>query len=75
MIEVLEEVLEIAKNWPEEDQEALAEAAHEIEAHRSGVYVLADDEREAVEEGLGQARRGEFATEAEVRKLWSSPNA
>lgn len=75
MIEVLEEVLEIAKNWPEEEQEALAEAAHEIEAHRSGVYVLATDEREAVEEGLSQARRGEFASDEEVKKLWTRLDA
>jgi predicted transcriptional regulator len=71
MIAVLAEVLEIAKTWPEEDQEALAEAAHEIQAHRDGVYVLADDERAAVEEGLSQARRGEFATDAEVEKFWT----
>lgn len=72
MIQVLEEVLEIAKTWPEEDQQALAEAAHEIQAQRTGVYVLSGDERAAVEEGLSQARRGEFATDAEVAKVWGN---
>jgi hypothetical protein len=72
MIQVLEDVLKIAKTWPEEDQQALAEAAHEIQAQRTGVYVLDDDERAAVEEGLGQARRGEFATDAEVAKVWGN---
>lgn len=63
------DVLERAKNWPEEDQETLAEFAREIEAHRSGVYVMTDDERAAVERGIAQADRGEFATDDEMQAL------
>jgi predicted transcriptional regulator len=65
----LTEVLERAKSWPEEDQEMLAEYAREIEAQRTGVYVMTDEERAAVAEGLAQADRGEFATDEEVREL------
>lgn len=45
---------------PEEDQEELAEYAREIEARRTGVYTMSDDERAAVRRGLAQADRGGF---------------
>jgi len=66
----LEQVLESAKNWPTEDREALAEAAHEIHAQRSGVYVMADDERIAVNEGLSQARQGDVVAAFAVKEFW-----
>jgi hypothetical protein len=75
MISDLAEVLESAKTWPEEDQEALAEAAHEIEAHRIGVYVMTEDERAAIEEGLDQDRRGDVASDSEVNRFWNRLSA
>ena len=53
-------LLEKVESWPEEDQEELAEYAREIEARRTGVYTMSDDERAAVRRGLAQADRGEF---------------
>jgi hypothetical protein len=63
MVRALEEVLKKAENWPREDQEELAEFAREIEARRTGVYVMSDAERTAVYEGLAEADRGEFVTD------------
>ena len=63
-------VLEKVRSWPEEDQEELAEIAREIEARRKGVYVMNDEERAAVREGLEQARRGEFVSEEEMDAFW-----
>jgi hypothetical protein len=37
------------------------EYAREIEARRTGIYTLSDDERLAVARGLAEADRGEFA--------------
>jgi len=53
-------LLEQVESWPEEDQEELAEYAREIEARRTGTYIMSDDERAAVRTGLAQADRGEF---------------
>ena len=64
MIARLKHVIELAESWPAEDQEALAEAAREIQAARKGLYVLDAEERAAIEEGVGQARRGELVGEA-----------
>jgi predicted transcriptional regulator len=63
-------VLEAARSWPEEDQQELAEYAREIEARRTGVYVMSDEERAAVREGLEQARRGEFVPDDEMDAFW-----
>jgi len=59
-------VLESVRSWPDEDLEELAEVAREIEARRSGVYVLSDDERAAIEE----AERGGLASDEEVKSFW-----
>ena len=40
--------------------------AREIESRRMGVYVMSDEERAAVREGLEQARRGEFVSDEEM---------
>jgi len=63
MNKTLREVLEHAATWPREDQEELAEFAREIEARRTGVYTMSDDERIAVGRGLAEADRGEFVAD------------
>ena len=60
MNRILKEVMEQAETWPPEDQEELAEYAREIEARRTGIYTMSDDERAAVQLGLAEADRGEF---------------
>jgi hypothetical protein len=56
-------VLEAARSWPEEDQQELAEYAREIEARRTGVYVMSDEERAAVRRRLAEADRGDFVSD------------
>jgi predicted transcriptional regulator len=60
MIKTLKDAVRLAETWPKEDQEELAEYAREIEARRTGVYVMSDEERIAVRQGLAEADRGEF---------------
>ncbi|XIA65476.1 hypothetical protein ACFIOY_03905 [Bradyrhizobium sp. TZ2] len=63
MNKILKEVIEHAETWPQEDQEELAEYAREIEARRTGVYTMSDDEHAAVGKGLAEADRGEFVSD------------
>ncbi len=56
-------MIEHAETWPQADQEELAEYAREIEARRTGVYTMSDDERAAVGKGLAEADRGEFVSD------------
>jgi hypothetical protein len=66
----LKKLLPTIETWPDEDQEALVEAAREIAALRSGVYQLSPAEDAAVVEGLEQADRGGFADDARIQALW-----
>ena len=53
-------------SWPAEDQEELSELARDIEARRTGVYRLSDEERAAIH----AARRGPLAADDEVEAFW-----
>jgi predicted transcriptional regulator len=66
----IDDVLESVRSWPQEDQEELAEIAREIEARRTGIYVMTEEERAAVKEGLRQADRGEFVPDHEMDAFW-----
>jgi hypothetical protein len=62
----IDAVLENVRSWPQEDQHELAELAREIEARRTGVYTLTDDERRA----LANARRSPLDDDDEVAAFW-----
>jgi hypothetical protein len=68
--EQINAVLEGVRSWPQEDQEELVALAREIEARRTGVYVMTDDERAAVRDGLVQADRGEFVSDKDMDAFW-----
>jgi len=66
MTQGAKEILRRVEHWPQEDQDELAEVAREIEARRTGVYVLSDDERVALDEAL----RSGVASDEEVAAFW-----
>ena len=66
MISALKDALKAAETWPEEDQEALVEAAREIEAQRTGVYHPTADELAGIDRGLKAAQEGRFASDEAV---------
>jgi predicted transcriptional regulator len=63
-------LLERVASWPQDDQEELAEVAAEIEARRTGVYRLSDDERRALQQGMADARAGRFASDEEIEAIF-----
>jgi len=66
----IDAVFDRVKTWPPERQEKAIRVLLEMEAAGMGVYVLSDDERAAIEEGMAQARSGKFATDEEVAALF-----
>jgi hypothetical protein len=56
-------LLERVASWPDEDVAELEEIAREIEARRTGVYVLSDEEWADLQEGLAEADRGELVAD------------
>jgi predicted transcriptional regulator len=62
----LKDLLKRAEDWPEPDQEELVETAREIEARRTGVYVLDDREWIEIQQGIAEADRGEFVSDEDI---------
>ena len=70
MNETLKNLLRAAEAWTPEEQAELADYARFIEARRTGVYELDEDELAAINEGSGQADRGEFVTDGDLKELF-----
>ena len=62
-------MVEARKLPPKEQDEAAEMLLWAIET-RSGSIPLDEETIAAIEEGLAQARRGEFATDEEIADLW-----
>jgi len=69
------DMLKRVESWPEEDQAELAEVVREIEARRTGVYVLDADEEAAIREGLAELDQGKFVSEEEMAAFWKRVGA
>ena len=65
---VLDRVLE----WPEELQEEAAAMLLALEG-KDAFYEPTDEEQAAIEQGLREAERGEFASDEEVEELLYRP--
>lgn len=73
MTRLLEIAIEAARQLEPAEQDELARTIMEIVGGADeSVYVLSEEERAAVEEGLAQAERGEFASDDEVAAHFSN---
>ena len=70
MTQLLEEAVEKLSQLPEGRQDELARMLIDVAADDLHPYQLTNDERAAVEEGLAQAKRGEFASDEQVAAMW-----
>jgi predicted transcriptional regulator len=73
MMKVLEEAIEKIKKLPEERQVLAAEVLEQIASGDGDTFVVPEEDRAAVLEGLEQARRGEFASDEEVDAVLGKP--
>lgn len=70
MTKLLEMAVEAARQLSPEEQDDLARTIMEIvQGGDEDVYVLSDEDRVAINEGLAEADRGEFVTEEELRAI------
>jgi predicted transcriptional regulator len=70
MTKLLEEAVEKLSQLPEGRQNELAQMLIDVAAADLSPYQLTEEERAAVEEGVAQAERGEFASDEDVAALW-----
>jgi len=66
MSEIAKSLLDRVASWPAEDVAELEEAARDIEARRTEVYVLSDEEWADLQEGIAEADRREFVSDEVV---------
>jgi predicted transcriptional regulator len=70
MTKVLEDAIEKVRKLPEDRQVYVAEVLEQIAAAGSDPFIVPEDHRTAVLEGLREAERGEFASDEEMAALW-----
>jgi hypothetical protein len=70
MTSTAKQVLERVASWPEADQEELAEMARNIEARRTGVYVVDEAEEAAIREAIREFDRGDWVDEKDMTAFW-----
>jgi len=76
MTKLLELAFEEAKQLSPEEQDELARTIMEIvHGGEEGVYVLSEEEEAAIEVGLAEADRGEFASEEEIEAIFAKYRA
>jgi hypothetical protein len=63
MSSLTKNLLDRVASWPDEDVAELDELAREIEARRTGVYVINETEWADLQESLRQADGGEFVSD------------
>jgi hypothetical protein len=68
MTQLTKELMDRVASWPDEDVAELDELAREIEARRTGFYVINDAEWVDLQESLREADRGEFVSDEMVEQ-------
>jgi len=65
----VKEVLDRVLTWPPERQQDAAQLLLQLEAREGELYHPGEEEWAAIEEGLAQAKRGEFVSADEIAAL------
>jgi hypothetical protein len=68
--EQFDDLISRVRSWPQSRQEDAARILLAMEAQDVTEYVLSPDERADIEEALGEADRGEIASDAEVAEVF-----
>lgn len=72
MTKLLDQALEIARSLPADAQDDIARIVLQLTGtEAASPLILSDDERSAIAASKEAAKRGDFATEAQVRATWA----
>jgi hypothetical protein len=72
MTKLLDEALEAVRRLPSDDQDDIARAMMQLAGvDLQAPIVFSPDEREAIARSKAAADRGEFATDEQVRAVWT----
>lgn len=71
--EQIKAVLDRVLTWSPARQQDAAEMLLWLEAKEGEAYHPSDDEWASIQEGLAQAKRGEFVPDEEMEAFWKRP--
>jgi hypothetical protein len=71
MTTLLDQAVDAIRQLPPEEQDELARVLLQLAGHEQPAVMLTPAEAASFDESLRQAERGEFATDQEVRAIWS----
>ena len=71
MTQQLTKLIERVKTWPAWRQHDVARMIEAMEESGTEVYRLSDEERLLVDEGLEQAKRGQFVPDEDMERFWN----
>jgi hypothetical protein len=71
MTKLLEHAVETVRGLPPEAQNALARMLLQFAGEDQAAIQLTAEEEASFEESIGQAERGDFATDEQVRAIWA----
>ena len=72
MTKLLDQALEVARSLPSDAQDDIARVVLQLAGSDEAVPIaLSTDEREAIAASKAAAKRGEFATDEQVRAVWA----
>jgi hypothetical protein len=74
MTKLLEQAVETVRSLPPEIQDELARMLLQMAGEDQPLLQLSPEEEASLNESLGQAASGEFATDEQVRVIWAKRN-
>ncbi len=70
MTKMLEDAIEKVRQLPENQHARVAEVLEQIVAFGSDPFVVPEEHRAAVLQGLAEAARGEYVSDEDMAALW-----
>jgi hypothetical protein len=71
MTELLDYAIETVRTLPSEVQDDLARTLLQLAGKQGPIYLLSEEERADLAEADKEIGRGDFASEAELKALWT----
>lgn len=71
MTVLLDQAVKSLRDLPDETQDALARLLMQFAGIDQATVELTPDEAASLDESIAQAERGEFATDGQIRAIWS----
>lgn len=71
MTRLFDQAVATVAQLPDEQQDAFARVLLQLAGHEQPVYLLTPEEEADLDASIAAEKRGEFATDEEIRAIWA----